>query len=137
MGFNLKAFHKKTESKPTGSLRSGVNGLGLEMLNFFLVKNHSAPICAAGSCLNSIFGFVLQICKKDGEQYLPNTLYQIIYGLQCNCRETGRADVNLFMNPALHDFCCTLDGEMKYLNATDNYVQGSRQKFTSKWCIKQ
>ena len=26
------------------------------------------------------------------------------------------------MNPALHDFRSMLDGEMKHLNATDNYV---------------
>ena len=26
------------------------------------------------------------------------------------------------MNPALHDFCSMLDGEMKHLNATGNYV---------------
>ena len=53
----LIVSHKKLESKPTGLLSSGVNGLGLEMLNFFLVRNHLAPICAACSCLISIFGF--------------------------------------------------------------------------------
>ena len=116
------ASPKKPESKPTGLLRSGANGLGLEMLNFFLVRNRLAPICAACPCLNSIFGFVLEIRKKDGEPYLPNVLYQIICGLRRNLCETGRADVNLFMNPALHDFHCMLDGEMKCLNATDNYV---------------
>ena len=66
--------------------------------------------------------FVLEIHKKDGEPYPPNTLNQIICSFQCNLRETDRADGNLFMNTALHDFCSALDGEMKWLNAIGNYV---------------
>ena len=66
--------------------------------------------------------FVLVIRKKNGEQYPPNSLYQLICGLQRNLRENGRADVKLFDDPALHGFRSTLDGEMKHLNATGNYV---------------
>ena len=38
--------------------------------------------------------FVLEVRKKNGEPYPPNTLYQLICGLQCQLREHGRADIN-------------------------------------------
>ena len=66
--------------------------------------------------------FVLEIRKKNGEPYPPNSLYQIVCGLQCQLREHGRADIKLFENPALYDFRSTLDSEMKRLNATGNYL---------------
>ena len=31
--------------------------------------------------------------------------------------------MNLFTNPALHDIVSTLDGEMKCVNATGNYMK--------------
>ena len=37
-------------------------------------------------------------------------------------REHGRADIKLFDNPSLHGFRSTLDGEMKRLNGTGNYL---------------
>ena len=64
----LTASHKKPESKPTGWLSSGANGLELEMLNFILVRNQLAQICAACPCLNSIFGFGIR--NPQGEPYL-------------------------------------------------------------------
>ena len=65
---------------------------------------------------------MLEIRKKNGEPYPPNSLYQLICGLQRNLRENGRADVKLFDDPALHGFRSTLDSEMKCLNATGNYI---------------
>ena len=61
---------------------------------------------------------MLEIRKKNGEPYPPNSRYQLICDLQRNLRENGRADVKLFDDPALHGFRSTLDGEMKRLNAT-------------------
>ena len=52
----------------------------------------------------------------------PNTLYQLICGLQRQLREHGHADIKLFDNPSLHGFHSTLDGEMKHLNETGNYL---------------
>ena len=67
--------------------------------------------------------FVLEIHKKDGEQHPSNTLYQIICGLRRNLHETGQADVNCSQTlHSMHDFHSTLDGEMKHLNVTGNYV---------------
>ena len=66
--------------------------------------------------------FVLEVCKANGDPYPPNSLYQLVCGLQWHLRNHGRANVKLFEDPALHGFRSTLDGEMKRLNATENYV---------------
>ena len=66
--------------------------------------------------------FVLEIRKKNSEPYPPNTLYQVVSGLQRFLREHGRADIKIFENPALHGFKATIDGEMKRLNKTGKYV---------------
>ena len=66
--------------------------------------------------------FVLEVRKKDAKPYPPNTLYQIVCGLQRDLRDHGRADMKLFDNPSLHGFRSTLDGEMKRLNGTGNYI---------------
>ena len=60
--------------------------------------------------------------KANGDLYPPNTLYQLVCGLQRNLHVYGRADIKLFDNPAFHGFCITLDGEMKRLIATGNYT---------------
>ena len=60
--------------------------------------------------------FVLEVRKqKDGEPYPPNMLYQLVCGLQCLLRESGRAEIKLLDNPLLHGFKATLDGEMMRL----------------------
>ena len=66
--------------------------------------------------------FVLDVRKANGDPYLPNSLYQLVCGLQHYLYEHGRADIKLFENPSLHGFRSTLDGEMKRLNATGNYI---------------
>ena len=48
--------------------------------------------------------FVLEVRKKNGDPYPPNTLYQLICGLQRQLREHGHADIKLFDNPSLHGF---------------------------------
>ena len=64
--------------------------------------------------------FILEV-HKDGDPYLPNTLYQLICGLQCQLHEYGLSDIKLFDNLSLHGFRSTLDGKMKRLNGTGNY----------------
>ena len=66
--------------------------------------------------------FILEVCKKNGDPYPPNTLYQLICGLQRQLCEHGHASIKLFENPSLHGFRSTVDGEMKCLNATGNYL---------------
>ena len=66
--------------------------------------------------------FILEVRKENGDPYPSNTLYQLICGLQHQLREHGRAGIKLFENLSLHGFRSTLDGEMKCLNATGNYL---------------
>ena len=69
--------------------------------------------------------FILEVRKKNGDPYPSppsSMLYQLICGLQRQLREHGRAGIKLFENPSLHGFRSTLDGEMKCLNATGNYL---------------
>ena len=63
--------------------------------------------------------FVLEVCKRNEEPYPPNTLYQLVCGLQRYLRGRGHADMKIFDTPSFHDFRSTLDGEMK---RTGNYL---------------
>ena len=56
--------------------------------------------------------FVVEVRRRDGELYPPNTLYQICCGLQRAIRETN-PDWNLFTQPEFSDFRDTLDAQMK------------------------
>ena len=76
--------------------------------------------------------FVLEVRKqKDGEPYPPNTLYQLVCGLQRQLRESGRAEIKLLDNPSLHGFKATLDGEMMRLNSTGNYLDKKQAQLIS------
>ena len=48
--------------------------------------------------------FILEVRKLDGKPYPPNTIYQLICGLQRQLHQSGRADVKLLDNPSLHGF---------------------------------
>ena len=66
--------------------------------------------------------FVLEICRKDGNNYPPNSLYQICCGLLRHLRTSGHAEVNLFEQARFHNFRTVLDSEMKRLNSTGQYI---------------
>ena len=66
--------------------------------------------------------YVLEIRKKDGDPYPPNTIYQLVCGLQRFLKEHGRADIKIFDIPEFHNFRGTLDEEMKRLNSTGCYI---------------
>lgn len=70
----------------------------------------------------AVYRFVLEVRKKNKDLYPPNTLYQLICGLQRHLRENGHADIKIFKNSALHGFRSTLEGEMKRLNLTGNFL---------------
>ena len=72
--------------------------------------------------------FVLEVRKANGDSYPPNSLCQLVCGLQWHLRNHGHANVKLFEDPALHGFRSTLDEEMKRLNATGNYVNKKTNK---------
>ena len=65
--------------------------------------------------------FVLEVRRKDGRPYSPDTLYQICCALLRLLREVDRADVNILADPMFCQFRATLDAHMKELKSTGNY----------------
>ena len=65
--------------------------------------------------------FVLEVRRKDGRPYSPDTLYQICCALLRLLREVDRTDVNILADPMFCQFRATLDARMKELKSTGNY----------------
>ena len=65
--------------------------------------------------------FVLEIRRRDGAHYPPDTLYAIRTGLNRCLKSADRADINIFTDPGFICFKEMLDTEMKQLKATGNY----------------
>ena len=61
--------------------------------------------------------FVLEIRKKDGTEYPPNTLHHICCGILRHLQESGGVEIDFFKVVAFAEFCATLDGEMKRLQS--------------------
>ena len=61
--------------------------------------------------------FILEVRKKDGAEYPPNTLYHFCCGIMRFLRWNGLPSINFFTDAAFAEFRCTLDGEMKRLQA--------------------
>ncbi len=61
--------------------------------------------------------FVYEVVKQDGSPYPPNSLYQIIVGLQRHLREDGRPEIAFFddRSPVFDDLRKSLDARMKQL----------------------
>ena len=65
--------------------------------------------------------FVLEARKGNGEHYCPDSLHQLCCGLQRALRNADQ-DINFFDQFQFAQFCCVLDGELKRLNGTGNYI---------------
>ena len=63
--------------------------------------------------------FRLEIRKKDGSEYVPNTLHHIVAGVMRYIRLEGNPSIDFFKDAEFANFRLTLDGEMKRLSATD------------------
>ena len=61
--------------------------------------------------------FVLEVRKKSGLEYPPNTLHHICCGLLRHLRENERPEIDIFKDTNFADFRATLDGEMKRLQS--------------------
>ena len=61
--------------------------------------------------------FVLEVRKRDGSEYPPNTLHHICCGLLRHIRQSGRPEVDFFKDPMFSNFTATLDSEMKRLRS--------------------
>ncbi len=58
----------------------------------------------------------------------PDTLYQLSCGLLRSLREANRAEVNILEDAEFVGFRGVLDGEMKRLNATGNYIEKQKAR---------
>lgn len=65
--------------------------------------------------------FVVEVKRKDGTPYPPNSLYQICCGLGRGLVDIGRSDVDIFNAPEFALFRDTLDSCMKQLKASGNF----------------
>ena len=43
--------------------------------------------------------FVCEVLKRGGEEYLPNSLYQMCVGIQRHLRDNGQAGLEIFKHP--------------------------------------
>ena len=59
--------------------------------------------------------YFAEIRQIDGEEYPPQTLYQLCCSLQRAAHFAGLSSLNLFEDPQLQKFQLTLDAEMKHL----------------------
>jgi len=53
--------------------------------------------------------FVVEAKQKDGNEYPPNTIYQICYGRRRALNSAGHTDVNIFNAAEFSKFRDTLD----------------------------
>lgn len=65
--------------------------------------------------------FVLEVRRKDGKPYCPETLYQICCSLVHLLKEADRAEVDILANLMFVCFRASLDAWMKELNSTGKY----------------
>lgn len=61
--------------------------------------------------------FVLEVRKKDGEEYPPNTVHHICCGLMRYLRWNGQPTIDFLSDSAFTSFKASLDAEMKRLQA--------------------
>ena len=59
--------------------------------------------------------FVLEVRKKDGSPYPPNSLHHIVAGLLRHLKQNGR-NIDLFKDAGFSTFRASLDAEMKRLS---------------------
>ena len=61
--------------------------------------------------------FVLEVRKKNGSVYPPNTLVHLCSGIMRQIRWGGRPEIDIFKDEAFASFRSTLDAEMKRLQS--------------------
>ena len=61
--------------------------------------------------------FVLEVRKKNGKEYPPNTLHHLVCGMMRFIRQNGKQRLNFFKDNIFSDFRSSLDGEMKRLQS--------------------
>ena len=69
--------------------------------------------------------FIIEVRKKDGSHFPPNTLHHICCGIMRHLRSNGKPAIDFFRDSEFADFRATLDSEMKQLQAAG---LGSKRK---------
>lgn len=59
--------------------------------------------------------FVLEVRKKVGTEYAPQTLYHLCSGILRYIRQKGQPSLDIFEDPLFTEFRSTLDAEIKQL----------------------
>ena len=60
--------------------------------------------------------FILEVRKKNSEEYPPNTLYHLVCGIMRFLRQNGK-QMDFFKDDIFANFRSSLDGEMKRLQS--------------------
>ena len=58
---------------------------------------------------------MLEVRKKCGDVYPPNSLHHIVVGVMRHVQWSGQPSIDFFKDPEFIDFSYTLDAEMKRL----------------------
>ena len=61
--------------------------------------------------------FVLEVRKKTGEEFPPNSLRHICCGIKRYLRQNGQPSIDFFVNSEFAEFKASLDSEMKRLQS--------------------
>ena len=77
------------------------------------------PLCelAPTELAHWLTRFILEVRRKDGSLYTPNSLHHITCGLMRHIRQSGKPQVDFFKDPEFATFRSSLDAEMKRLQA--------------------
>ena len=65
-----------------------------------------------------ICSFLLEIRKKDGSAFVPNSLHHVCVGIMRYLRANSMPDIDMFKDPGFSRFRMVLDSEMKRLQAS-------------------
>ena len=69
--------------------------------------------------------FILELRRKDGSEFTPDTLHHICCGIMRHLRWKGQPAIDFFKDPEFADFRRSLDAEMKRLQAAG---KGTKKK---------
>ena len=61
--------------------------------------------------------FILEVRKKNGDEFPPNTLHHICYGIMRHLRWDGHPSIDFFCQAEFSDFKASLDAELKRLQS--------------------
>ena len=97
---NWVQYRRQQHTSPTHSLPDNFREMSDEELNYWVPR------------------FILEARKRDGACYPPESLYQLVCGLQRYLHQNGRPEVKLVNgDPHFYEVYQTLDAEMKRLKS--------------------